>query len=118
MKVKNYFSLKDRTPLGLQAKVVYKFQGSCDKSVSYIGKTKRHLAIRAREHRNSSSAIRDHFRNCELCRESGLTAFSILSKGRSDFEIRIKEALCIKQFKPILNKQLSNCGSEYFLNVF
>ena len=29
-KVQNYFSLKDYTPLALQANVVYLFEGSCD----------------------------------------------------------------------------------------
>ena len=39
-KVQNYFSLKDETPLALQANVVYLFEGSCDKNQTYIGKTK------------------------------------------------------------------------------
>ena len=118
MKVRNYFSLKDRTPLNLKAKVVYKFNGSCDKSVSYIGKTKRHLAVRIREHRTNPSAIREHFQDCQTCRDSNSSSFSVLSSGRSDFEIRIKEALYIQKFKPTLNKQLANCGSEFFLNIF
>ena len=48
--VKNYFSLKCRTPLPLLANVVYKFNCSRDADLSYIGKTKRHLVTRAREH--------------------------------------------------------------------
>ena len=56
-KVQNYFSLKDETPLALQANVVYLFEGSCDKNQTYIGKTKRHLATRAREHFSGNSAI-------------------------------------------------------------
>ena len=48
--VQNYFFLKDETPLALQANVVYLFEGSCDKNKAYIGKTKRHLATRVREH--------------------------------------------------------------------
>ena len=55
--VQNYFSLKDETPLALQANVVYLFEGSCDKNQTYIGKTKRHLATRAREHFSGYSAI-------------------------------------------------------------
>ena len=116
MKVRYYFSLKDRTPLTLKALVVYKFHGSCDKSVSYIGKTKRHLAIRIREHRTQASAIRDHYQKCEKCSDGTPRSFSVLSSGRSDFEIRIKEALCIQKFKPSLNKQLANCGLEFYLS--
>ena len=35
----NYFSLKDETPLALQANV-YLFEGSCAKNLTYIGQTK------------------------------------------------------------------------------
>ena len=56
-KVQNYFSLKDETPLALQANVIYLFEGSCDKNQTYIGKTKRHLTTRVREHFSGYSAI-------------------------------------------------------------
>ena len=39
-KVLSYFSLKDETPLALQANVVHLFEGSFDKNQTYIGKTK------------------------------------------------------------------------------
>ena len=55
--VQNYFSLKDETPLVLQANVVYLFEGSCDKNQTYIGKTKIHLATRVWEHFTGNSAI-------------------------------------------------------------
>ena len=54
---KYYFSLKDATPLALQANVVYLLGSSSDKNQTYIGKTKRHLATRAREHFSGNSAI-------------------------------------------------------------
>ena len=56
-KVQKYFSLKDETPLALQANVVYLYEGSCDKNQTYIGKTKRHLATRVMEHFSGNSAI-------------------------------------------------------------
>ena len=56
-KVQNYFSLKDEIPLDLQANFVYLIEGSCDKNQSYIGKTKRNLATRVREHFSGYSAI-------------------------------------------------------------
>ena len=56
-KVQNYFSLKDETPLAQQANVIYYFEGLCGKKQTYIGKTKRHLATRVREHLSGNSAI-------------------------------------------------------------
>ena len=56
-KVQNTFSLKDETPLALQAYVVYLFEGSCDNNQTYFGKTKRHLVTRVREHFSENSAI-------------------------------------------------------------
>ena len=53
----NFFSLKCPTPKLLKANVVYKFDCLCDINISYIGKTKRHLATRIKEHRSEKSAI-------------------------------------------------------------
>ena len=44
--VSNYLSLKDVSPLTLRANVAYYFKGSCDKTLSYIGKTRRHMVER------------------------------------------------------------------------
>ena len=46
--VYNYFSLKDIT-LTLKANVVHFHKGSCDKTHSYIGKTKRYFDVRVQE---------------------------------------------------------------------
>ena len=56
-KVQNYFSLKDETPLALQANVIYLFEGSCGRNQTYVGKTKKHLTTRVREHFSGNSAI-------------------------------------------------------------
>ena len=45
-KIKNFFSLKCATLKLLKANAVYKFSCLCDINISYIGKTKRHLATR------------------------------------------------------------------------
>jgi hypothetical protein len=117
-RVRNYFSLKDKTPLCLRSKVVYKFEGSCDKSVSYIGKTKRHLVTRFKEHVKGNSAIFDHVGSCQHCKNCNIGNFSILSSGRSDYEIKIKEALYIKYEKPSLNNNILHNGSQFLLHVF
>jgi len=95
-RVGSYFSLKNATPLELKAKVVYEFVCSCDRSMSYIGKTKRHLAVRTKEHLKGNSAIFDHTSQCHLGHQCNIENFKVLSNGRSDLEIKIKEALLIK----------------------
>ena len=53
------------------ANVVYKVNCSHDANISYIGKTKQHLATRVREHINSASepsAICDHLEGCTTCK--------------------------------------------------
>ncbi|MCG8432382.1 MAG: hypothetical protein MJA29_14590, partial [Candidatus Omnitrophica bacterium] len=117
-KVKNYFSLKCRTPFILRANVVYKYTCLRDADVSYIGKTKRHMALRMKEHfTDSNSAIRQHLLSCPTC-PSDHSSFSIMDTGRSEFECIIKEALHIKSNKPLLNKQLFNTGSVFTLQLF
>ena len=119
-KVKNYFSLKCRTPLPLLANVVYKFNCLRDANVSYIGKTKRHLVTRVREHSNTASAVCEHLESCDVCRSEYSVGknFSILDKGRDDFEITIKESLQIKNNRPPLNKKLMTQGTSFLLKIF
>ena len=118
-KVKNYFSLKCPTPFSLKAKVIYKFNCLCDTDISYIGKTKRHLATRVGEHKSQPSAIRQHLQSCETCHSNfGLDCFSIVDKGKSDFDCGIKEAIYIKTHQPCLNKQLFTSGTQFKLNIF
>lgn len=120
-KVKNYFSLKCATPLALKARLIYKFTCQRDADISYIGKTKRHLTLRAREHHTSqNSAVKQHIDSCYLCKncQSNLDCFSIIDSGKSDFDCTIKEAIHIKMTRPQLNKQLLASGSLFTLQVF
>lgn len=87
--------------------------------MSYIGKTKRHLATRVKEHRFCKSAVNNHLLSCNnCCNNFSVKRFKILACGRSDMDISIKEALLIKASNPALNQQLHLRGSSYFLNVF
>ena len=118
-KVKNYFSLKCRTPLSLLANVVYNFKCLRDANVAYIGKTKRHLATRVKEHGHSSSAIHDHLEICETCKSKySVNCFKVLERGNNDLEITIKEALHIKYNRPSLNKKLFTQGTSFLLKIF
>ena len=117
-KVKNYFSLKCRTPLPLLANVVYKFKCLRDATNIYIGKTIRHLATRVREH-DTSPAVFSHLSSCETCKSSfSCNSFLIIESGKNDFEITVKEGLHIKFKKPAINRQLFIQGSSFVLNVF
>ena len=119
-KVKNYFSLKCRTPLPLVANVVYQFQCSRDANITYIGKTKRHLTTRVREHGTSGqSAIKEHLDTCRSCKTNySIDHFKVIDTARNDFECSIKEAIHIKLNRPHLNTQLSAQGLSYFLQLF
>ena len=119
-KVRNYFSLKDKSSRLLRSCLVYKFQCLDDPNKSYIGKTKRYLNRRIHEHQKPGSAIHNHLLNCESCTcPSGLeSSFSVLVKGNSDFDLQILEALLITDERPSLNKQLASDGVSYVLNVF
>ena len=118
-KIKNFFSLKCPTPKLLKANVVYKFDCLCDINISYIGKTKRHLATRIKEHRSEKSAIGQHLQTCHTCDHNfNENQFKILSTGNSGFDCKIREALLIKSQKPTLNQQLFQNGSTFILCVF
>ena len=117
-KLSSYFSLKDPTPLPLRSGVVYQYTCSCDGSPSYIGKTIRHLSVRAKEHFSSRtpSAISDHL---SICNQSfHINKFSILATGLNDFDLKVKEALLIKHHQPSLNNQIHHSGASFLLKIF
>ena len=98
---------------------IYKFDCLCDINISYIGKTKRHLATRIKEHRSEKSAIGQHLQTCHTCDDNlNENQFKILSTGNSDFDCKIRKALLIKSEKPTLNQQLFQNGSTFILCVF
>ena len=68
-KLSSFFSLKDKTPLSLTSKVVYKFTCLRDANMTYIGQTNRPLAVRVEEHlsKNTKTAIKKHINNCTEC---------------------------------------------------
>ena len=110
-KLSNFFSLKDFTPLPLRAGVIYEFNCEVDPRFSYIGKTKRHLGIRIKEHRQRVSAIYDHRLGCSC--SCNIDNFKILDSYSDDFHLKILEAIYIKRKNPSLNKQLHNDGAFF-----
>ena len=123
-KVSNYFSLKYKTPDSLAANIVYKFSCLNDSDTFYIGKTKRHFAVRVLEHldleKENCTAVADHIKICDFCKNGNISIdnFDILKKCRNDFESKINEAFYIQNLKPKLNSHLYNSGKSFLLNVY
>ena len=123
-KIRNYFSLKSKTPKHLLSNVIYKFSCQNDSELSYIGETKRHLVIRAEEHldldnSNKNSEIKTHIKGCRYCKDCvNVDSFEIVKKCFNSFDALIHEALIIRKNDPKLNKQLYNKGSSFTLKIF
>ena len=87
--------MKDATPLTLKANIVYCSKWFCDKTQSYIGKTKRHLAVKVQKHLSGKSAIHEHISSCKDCHSYSISDFYTIYQANTDFEAKIKEALYI-----------------------
>ena len=117
--LRSYFSFKDRLPMHLRSKILYRF--TCDGCNSiYIGKSKRHFLIRAFEHLGLSyrtgknltynpkyannTTVLDHINQSNSCNGT-VDSFEIIGGAKNDFFLKIKESLLIKKIKPtLLNK--------------
>ena len=106
-KISRYFSTKDVLPNVYKSLLVYKF--SCPVCNDwYVGYTTRTLLTRICEHygKDKNSHVLKHIRECQnafaICEHEN---FSILDTARSEYEVKIKEALHIKWEKPTINKQ-------------
>ena len=114
--LRTFFSFKDRLPMHLRSKILYRF--ACDGCNSiYIGKTKRYFLVRAYEHlglswrtggkltynprQKNNTAVLNHINQSDRCCGT-LDSFEIIGGARNDFFLRIKESLLIKKIKPTL----------------
>jgi hypothetical protein len=114
--------LKDRMPLTAQCNVIYSFVCSCGSS--YIGRTKRRLQERIKEHlpkwlcqgkrrpratNPPASSITRHLMEKQCGADRAASAFRVLHRtGASPLKQRIAEALYIKRKKPDLCIQKEN----------
>ena len=94
--------------------------------LTYCGKTKRHFNVQICEHLGIShllgkkvkiynkklKAIQEHLLCCNY--SPSFEYFFILTKGSSDFQLKIMESLLITHDKPILNKVVSSVPLELF----
>ena len=114
--VRTLFPFKDRVPVHLCSKFLYRFK--CDGCNSiYIGKSKRHFLIRAYEHlglsyrtdkkytynhaNSNNTIVLNHINRNSNCKGT-LDSFDIIGRAKNDFFLRIKESLLIKKIKPTL----------------
>ena len=117
-------SILSLTSFKFRLSVVYQFTCLCDTNLTCIGKTKRHLITRAREHLSlgnifTNSEVKTHLESCHRCQEATPeTCFRILKSCGTDFQARVHEALLIKKHNPRLNKKLFNKGSFFTLKIF
>ena len=115
LRLAHLFNFKDKIPLRFRAFVVYGVHcTNCDSF--YVGKTKRHMATRYREHCNPKrpTAVTTHIMTEN--HDFSLDDMTILdtSNYRTDEELYIKETLVIRELKPDLNEHVSSYPLELF----
>ena len=117
-KVGQYFSLKSMIPKSLQSGVIYQYTCPNDLGITYLGKTKRNLCTRVREHGqiNTNSAIAQHRLECNC--SFSIDNFKILAICNNEYDLSIVEALYIKEWKPVLNNTIVNQGQSVFLKLY
>ena len=120
MKVKDHFTIKDKSPKHCRSQVVYLFQCPGDPANQYVGYTNRTLRERVSEHLRPGTAVHDHIATCDSCLNKGVTIadFSVLKQCRNKNDTAIHEALWIKKLNPVLNRNLKKPGWTFNLQVF
>ena len=120
LKVSSYFSLKTKVSHLFNSNLVYKFTGSCDKDISYIGETRRQLCRRIQDHREGkSSAIFEHLQSCQTCQNCGnfTDSFTVLQKC-SSYNVLSVESLLIAKNRPSLNTQMGPSKGTISLTLY
>ena len=112
-RISNLFVFKDKIPLRLKSNVVYGVHCTNCNSF-YVGKTKRHIVTRFKEHRDirKPSAVSEHL--LTTGHDISLERVKVYGVGKFDKELLIKESLTIKSLKPDLNEMISSYPLELF----
>ena len=96
-------SLKEPVEKPLRSKLVYRI--TCSRcNVCYVGKTRRHLQVRFKEHLAKKGPVKAHLQQCL----GGITEESVDILGatsRGEMHLLTLEALWIRELKPYLNTQ-------------
>jgi len=112
VKLSSVFSTRPKISELQKANVVYKFaceEDSCQ--ASYIGYTTNTLDKRSSQHRYSPSSIFKHYSNSLFKKQ-----FSIIYNYSDLRELKIAEALCIKQNNPYINVKYNEMAC--YLNLY
>ena len=100
-----YHHLKSLHSFDLRSYVVYKFVcGSC--KADYIGRTKRHLSTRIKEHSETDkkSHVYKHINESQKCKAlSNNDCFSIIDYATTQYSLSIKEGMHIRWQTRALN---------------
>ena len=109
--------MKDRLPFDLRFYFVYKFVcGSC--KADCIGRTKRHLSTRIKEHleTDKNSHVWEHLNESKRCKAlSNNDCFFILDYATKQYSLSVKEGMHIGWQKPALNKHIDFLACSIFL---
>ena len=81
----------------------------------YVGKTKRHVQTRFKEHRDprKQSAVMEHL--IRTGHDVSIDNLKIYENGKFDKELLIKESLVIKNLQPDMNENVASYPLELFL---
>ena len=112
-RVHNMFQYKDPIPLRFISNVVYGIHCTyCDSL--YVGKTKRQLEVRFKEHTNhrNPTAVTSHM--LQYDHRITFDDMSVITHGKNDTELLIKESLVCKFRKPALNNNVKSYPLECF----
>lgn len=115
MEIRNLFPFKDKTPLLSRSNIVYKIK--CDNCNGfYIGKTKRCLGIRIKEHQdeNSNSSILKHAK--DTGHQINWDQVEILDRADNDKLLLLKESIYIQNLNPTLNIHTQTASFSLILN--
>ena len=84
-------------------------------NISYIGKTKRHLATRIKEHRSEKSAIGQHLQTCHTCDHNfNENQFQILSTSPEARAINLGICLPALPYRQFWYPQVENTLGQLF----
>lgn len=113
VRIANLFRFKDTIPKRFKSFVVYGVHCTdCD--AFYVGKTKRHLITRFKEHTDvrKPTAVTEH-----VMRNNHNVIFDdveVIEQGKTDKELLIKESLTVKRLKPVMNNNVASFPLEIF----
>ena len=109
VRVKSFFTLKDKLPKMLLSGLVYKYRYYGCNATYY--KTKRHFKVQIRHlgisHLTGKKVRIDNSNLTTINYSPTYDEFSILTRESNDFKLKIMDSLLIARDKPCLNKALS-----------